>query len=162
VDIEEVRRRIQVTTPFKALTKDEFVALTQGFIAEKTGILINFGIAIGLGFFIGVLVTGQTFFNFTLDNLAYFAAIKAMGASSGVLVRMVFVQVLVAAMLSTGIGLGVAAFMGQMLKNGDLAFLMPWQVPVMTAGSLLFIGLLAGCLSLIKVLRLEPGVVFKG
>lgn len=85
-----------------------------------------------------------------------------MGASSWLLVRMVMVQVLVAATLSLGIGLGVAAGFGQVLKDGDLAFLMPWQVPVLTAGSLLFIGALAGGLSLIKVLRLEPGVVFKG
>jgi hypothetical protein len=52
--------------------------------------------------------------------------------------------------------------MGMQLKETDLAFLMPWQVPALTAGSLLFISLLAGGLSLIKVLRLEPGVVFKG
>lgn len=161
-DIEEVRRRIQASTPYKALTKDEFIKLTQDFIAEKTGILINFGIAIGLGFFVGVLVTGQTFFNFTLDNLTYFAAIKAMGASDFKLVQMVMLQVLVAAALSLGIGLGVAAFMGMQLRNTDLAFLMPWQVPVLTAGALLFIGALAGGLSLIKVLRLEPGVVFRG
>ncbi len=161
-DLEEVRAHIERATPYKALTQDEFIALTRDFIAEKTGILINFGIAIGLGFFVGMLVTGQTFFNFTLDNLRYFAAIKAMGASSWMLIRMVMLQVLVAATLSLGIGLGIAALMGQQLKETDLAFLMPWQVPALTAGSLLFISVLAGGLSLIKVLRLEPGVVFKG
>lgn len=161
-DLEQVRAHIERATPYKALTRDEFIALTRGFIAEKTGILINFGIAIGLGFFVGMLVTGQTFFNFTLDNLRYFAAIKAMGASSWMLIRMVMLQVLVAATLSLGIGLGVAALMGMQLKNTDLAFLMPWQVPALTAGSLLFISLLAGGLSLFRVLRLEPGVVFKG
>jgi putative ABC transport system permease protein len=161
-DLEAVRAHIERATPYKALTQDEFIALTRDFIAEKTGILINFGIAIGLGFFVGMLVTGQTFFNFTLDNLRYFAAIKAMGASSWMLIRMVMLQVLVAATLSLGIGLGIAALMGMQLKETDLAFLMPWQVPALTAGSLLFISLLAGGLSLIKVLRLEPGVVFKG
>ncbi len=109
-----------------------------------------------------MLVTGQTFFNFTLDNLRYFGALKAMGASTLTLVRMVMLQVLVAAALSLGIGLGVAAIMGLQLKKTDLAFLMPWQVPALTAGALLFIGMLAGGLSLIKVLRLEPGVVFRG
>jgi len=161
-DLEAVRAHIERATPYKALTQDEFIALTRNFIAEKTGILINFGIAIGLGFFVGMLVTGQTFFNFTLDNLRYFAAIKAMGASSWMLIRMVMLQVLVAATLSLGIGLGIAALMGMQLKETDLAFLMPWQVPALTAGSLLFISVLAGGLSLIKVLRLEPGVVFKG
>lgn len=161
-DIQAVRSRIEAITPYKVLTPPEFIKLTRDFIAEKTGILINFGIAIGLGFFVGVLVTGQTFFNFTLDNLRYFGALKAMGASTLTLVRMVMLQVLVAAALSLGIGLGVAAIMGLQLKKTDLAFLMPWQVPALTAGALLFIGMLAGGLSLVKVLRLEPGVVFRG
>lgn len=161
-DLEAVRAHIERATPYKALTQVEFISLTRDFIAEKTGILINFGIAIGLGFFVGMLVTGQIFFNFTLDNLRYFAAIKAMGASSWMLIRMVMLQVLVAATLSLGIGLGVAALMGLQLKETDLAFLMPWQVPALTAGSLLFISVLAGGLSLVRVLRLESGVVFKG
>jgi putative ABC transport system permease protein len=161
-DVEAVRARIQDSTPYKALTRPEFIALTRDFIAEKTGILINFGIAIGLGFCVGMLITGQTFFNFTLDNLRYFGALKAMGTSSWMLVKMVMLQVMVAATFSLGIGLGVASLMGLQLKETDLAFLMPWQVPVLTAGSLLFISMLAGGLSLVKVLRLEPGVVFKG
>lgn len=160
--VEAVRARIEASTPYKALVPSEFIALTRRFIAEKTGILINFGIAIGLGFFVGALVTGQTFFNFTLDNLRYFGALKAMGASTWMLVRMVMLQVLVAATLALGIGLGVAALMGMQLKKTDLAFLMPWEVPALTAVALLSIGMLAGGLSLFKVLRLEPGVVFRG
>lgn len=161
-DAEAVKRQIEATTPFEARTSTEFERLTMRFILEKTGILVNFGMAVGLGFVIGALVTGQTFFNFTLDNLRHFAALKAMGASGWTLVAMVSVQVLVAAGISLGIGLGVAAGLGTLIRKTDLAFFMPWQVPALTAGALMLIALLAGALSLAKVLRLEPAVVFKG
>ena len=49
---------------------------------KQTGIPINFGIAIVLGFMVGVAISGQMFYNFTLDNLKYFGAMKAMGATT--------------------------------------------------------------------------------
>ena len=47
---------------------------------KYTGIPINFGIAVVLGFIVGTAIAGQTFYNFTLDNLRQFGALKAMGA----------------------------------------------------------------------------------
>ncbi len=161
-DVEQIRRTINENTPFEAMTSSQFEITTMRFILEKTGILVNFGMAVGLGFVIGALVTGQTFFNFTLDNLRHFATLKAMGAGGWLLIRMISVQVLVAAGLSLGIGLGVAAGLGQLIRKTDLAFDMPWPVPVLTAAALILIALLAGGLSLVKVLRLEPGIVFRG
>ncbi len=159
--VEDVRRRIEAATPFTARSKQEFERVTMRYIVDKTGILVNFGFAVGLGVVIGALVTGQTFFNFTLDNLRYFAALKAMGVGAGLLLRMVSVQVLSAAALSLGIGLGVAAGLGALIKKTDLAFHMPWQVPAYTGAALMLISLIAGGLSIVKVLRLEPGAVFR-
>lgn len=161
-DVAGVARAIEGVTGYKARTGEEFIDLTSAFILKSTGILINFGIAVGLGFVIGLLVTGQTFFNFTLDNLRHFAALKAMGASSASLVGMVFTQVLVVTLLALGIGLGIAAATGFFIRGSDLAFLMPWQVVAFTGVSMLLVACAAALLSLAKVLRLEPGVVFKG
>jgi putative ABC transport system permease protein len=160
-DVEDVRRRIEERTPFVARTPAEFERLTSGFILAKTGILVNFGIAVGLGLLIGIIVTGQTFFNFTVDNLRYFASLKAMGAGAGTLISMVMVQVLTATSIAFGIGLGIASVFGSLIRNTGLAFEMPWYIPTVTGGAMLTVGLLAGLFSLAKVLRLEAGVVFK-
>lgn len=161
VDVAEVKRRIEETTPYTARTTAEFEAITAAYILKSTGILVNFGIAVGLGLLVGLLVTGQTFFNFTLDNLRHFASLKAMGASAWTLIRMVFVQVFTVTGISFGLGIGLAAVIGTYIAKTDLAFLMPWQVPVFTLVALLAIAFISGVLSLIKVLRLEPAVVFK-
>ena len=162
-DIEAVKQRIEASiSPLVARTGPEFEQVTRAYILKSTGILINFGIAIGLGFVIGMLITGQTFFNFTLDNLRYYAALKALGASGGLLVKMVMVQVLSVTWLSFGIGVGIAALMGQVLAGSDLAFLMQWQTLAMTGGAMLLVGVIAALISLWRVLRLEPAIVFKG
>ncbi|MCX5689068.1 MAG: ABC transporter permease, partial [Planctomycetota bacterium] len=163
VDVALVKERIEASiTPMVARTGAEFEQVTRSYILKSTGILINFGIAIGLGFVIGMLITGQTFFNFTLDNLRYYAALKALGASGGLLVQMVMVQVLSVTWLSFGIGVGIAALMGQLLAGSDLAFLMKWQTLAMTGGAMLLVGVFAALISLWRVLRLEPAIVFKG
>lgn len=161
-DVLAVKRRIEEVTGYAARTPTDFENVTKAYILKSTGILINFGIAVGLGFVIGMIVTGQTFFNFTLDNLRYFAALKAMGASSGTLIRMVLSQVLSVTWLSFGLGVGIAAVFGAFLARTDLAFLMKWQVLALTIAMMLVVGVLAALISLVKVLRLEAGVVFKG
>ena len=39
---------------------------------EKTGIPINFGITVVLGFIVGTAIAGQTFYLFTVENLKQF------------------------------------------------------------------------------------------
>ncbi|MFN7020810.1 MAG: ABC transporter permease [Phycisphaerales bacterium] len=158
---EEVAARIESATGLEARTNDDFKSLTSGYILEKTGILVNFGLAVGLGFLIGTLIAGQLLYNFTLDNLRHFAALKAMGAGNRTLARMMFVQVGAVGVLGYGLGLGAATLLGWAIVSTGLAFRMTWHIPVFAAGALATILTLAGVLSLARVLRLEPGIVFK-
>jgi len=161
-DLDQVRSTIERKTGLKALTNQEFIYLTANFILYATGILINFGMAVALGFIIGLIVAGQTLYNFTLDNLRHYGSLKAMGASNGMLARMVLLQALIVAVLGYGIGVGLASVMGLAASQLGLAFAMPWQIPALTAAAILLICMLASLLSLIPVFRLEPAVVFKG
>jgi len=51
--------------------------------------------------------------------------------------------------------------LGQLVGNAGLAFLMPWWLPVLGGVAIVLCCLLAGGFSLIRVLRLEPAIVFK-
>lgn len=160
-DASRVAAAIELATGLTALTAPQFERRTSMYILEKTGILINFGLAVGLGFVIGLLIAAQTLYAFTLDNLRHFGALKAMGAGNWTIVRMMAVQVAVVAALGYGVGLGAAALMGRAIVATDLAFLMTWHIPVVGGVALAAICLVAGVASVIKVLRLEPAVVFK-
>jgi putative ABC transport system permease protein len=160
--ISQVARRIESATGYKALTNEEFEKQTMQWILDKTGILINFGITIALGFLIGVLAAGQTLYTFVLDNLKHFAALKAMGAGNWMIIRMVFLQVATVGTIGYGLGIGVASITGVLFLKAGLAFQMPWEIPVVGLISLIFCCFIAAVISLVRVLRLDPAVVFKG
>jgi putative ABC transport system permease protein len=159
-DIAEVARRIAQRTGQAARTNQEFLTITMDYILNSTGILINFGIAVALGFVIGLLVAGQTLYNFTIENLRHYGALKAMGVGDWDLAKMVLTQALVVAALGYGIGVGVASLFGAAIRNSDLAFSMPWQIPAFTFVSIVSICAVASVVSLHRVFKLEPAVVF--
>jgi len=159
---QQVCDRIQKTTGLGAYTHNNFLMKTRNYFLEHTGIPINFGIAVGLGFVVGTAIAGQTFYSFTLENLKYFGTLKAMGARNGVLLRMIVLQALLVGFIGYGLGVGLAAFIGWASADGELAFLMPWQLLAFTAGAILVICVIASIISMRKVMSLEPAIVFKG
>jgi putative ABC transport system permease protein len=160
-DLGELADRIHRQTGLVAYTGEQFDRKTMNDLLTRTGILVNFGITIALGFVIGVLVAGQTFFNFVLDNLRHFAALKAMGLGNFAIIRMVLLQLLTVGLIGYGIGLGGAVVTGVIFSRGGLAFEMPWQIPVLGAVAILGCCTGAGLISLVRVMRMEPGIVFK-
>jgi putative ABC transport system permease protein len=161
-DQQLVCERIHKQTGLLALTKAQFEDKTIQYFMKYTGIPINFGIAVVLGFLVGTAIAGQTFYNFTLDNLKHFGALKAMGAGNLLLLRMILLQSVLVGVIGYGLGVGAAAWMGHGLRNTELAFKMPMWLLAFPGGSVLIICCLASMLSMRKVMRLEPAIVFKG
>lgn len=160
-NVERVAARIQQETGLAAYPREAFKQLTVSYLLKYTGIAINFGIAVSLGFLVGTAVAGQTFYNFMLDNLRHFAMLKAMGTSSQTLLRMVLLQALWVGGIGYGLGVGLAALAGHLLRATQLAFQMPWQLLVLSAAAVIIICLLSAAVSLGKVLRLAPVSVFQ-
>src|SRR5262249_19809207 len=95
LDAREVCRRIEAHTRptaarpgLKALTREDFMWMTINYYLKRTGIPINFGITVALGFVVGAAIAGQTFYLFTVENLKQFGALKAMGVSNWRLIGM--------------------------------------------------------------------------
>jgi putative ABC transport system permease protein len=128
---------------------------------KYTGIPINFGVAVILGFIIGAAIAGQTFYNFTLGNIRYFATFKAMGASTKILNRMILFQAFWAGAIGWGIGIGAASLFGFLSRGTELSFRMPWPLLLLTCLSIGLISLFAAWLSMRKVRKLDPAIVFK-
>ena len=84
--------RIKEQTGLQALSNDGFAWLTITYYMRRTGIPINFGTTVLLGFIIGASIAGQTFYLFTIGNLKQFGTLKAMGANNRRIVGMVLAQ----------------------------------------------------------------------
>jgi putative ABC transport system permease protein len=159
----EVCRRIEAQTGLQAVTRDQFLRKTIEYYLRKTGIPINFGITVLLGFLVGTAIAGQTFYLFTVENIRQFGALKAMGTSNWMILLMVLSQALHVGLVGYGVGVGLAALFGWWSRSMTrLSFFMPWQVLAMTAAAVFVIVLVASVLSIRKVLVLDPAVVFRG
>ncbi len=162
VELADLCTRITTATGLAAYKSWDFSTLTYMYFMKYTGIPINFGIAVALGFVVGTVIAGQTFYNFTLDNLKQFGALKAMGTSNWRLLGMIVLQALVVGLIGYGLGVGIASLFGLLSGRSELAFRLIWQIPVATAIAVTVICVIASLLSIIKVMRLEPAIVFKG
>lgn len=160
-DIATVTKRITEQTRLGAITSEDFKEKTYWYFIKYTGIPINFGIAVLLGFLVGTAIAGQTFYNFTLDNLKHFGALKAMGASNWRLLRMIILQSVVVGLIGYGLGVGIASTFAIVSRNSELAFRLLPVTLIGTGGAIVVICILASVLSMIKVIRLEPAIVFK-
>lgn len=161
LSVDEVCKRIQAQTGLRAVTGKQFEWITMDYFMRKTGIPFNFGITVALGFIVGTAIAGLLFYNFTLDNLRYFGALKAMGAPDRVLLRMILVQAAMVGAIGYGLGVGVASLQGYLLGRTELSFLLPWQLLLVSAGAVMLICLGSAFISMYKVVKLEPAVVFR-
>ncbi len=161
-DLDAVCAQIERVTGLKAYTRDAFKKLNLLYFLKYTGMPINFLTAVVLGVIVGITISGQTFYNFTLDNLRYFGTLKAMGTTDGRLLRMILLQALLVGAIGYGLGVGLASAWGWFaVSHTQIAFRLPWQLLLGTGVAVLFICLSAAALSIRKVMRLEPAVVFR-
>lgn len=160
-DLKALCGRIKLTTGLAAYTAQEFKDVTYNYYMKYTGIPINFGIAVALGFLIGTAIAGQTFYNFTLENLRYFGTLKAMGATNGILLRMILLQALMVGALGYGLGVGGASLFGYLLGGTELSFRLTQELLYVSAGAIMIIIIFSALISIHKVMRLEPAIVFK-
>lgn len=162
LDPPALTARIREQTGLAAHTAQEFKDLTYNYFMKYTGIPINFGIAVGLGFIIGTAIAGQTFYNFTLENIRYFGTLKAMGATNGLLLRMILLQALLVGSLGYGLGVGAASLFGYLLGGTELSFRLTRELLVFAGSAIGLIIILSALISIRKVMTLEPAIVFKG
>ncbi len=162
-EAKALSQRIERETGLKAQTRDEFARDGVQFIIENTGIPLNFGITVLLGFIVGVAIVGLTFSLFIRDNIKQFGALKAIGVTNGKLRMMVAAQAGMVGMVGYGLGLlGTVGFIRSF--SGDptfKGFYIPWQIPLISLVAIVLIIALTGWLALRNVMKTEPAAVFR-
>lgn len=155
--------RIESQTGLRARTRDQFAQDGIDFIIQNTGIPLNFGITVLLGFIVGVAIVGLTFSLFIRDNIKQFGALKAIGVTNTKIRRMVAAQAGLVGLIGYGLGvLGTVLFIWGFSSNPTFkGFYIPWQVPLISLMAVAVILALTGWLALRNVLRTEPAAVFR-
>ena len=158
----QLAARIAEQTGLRAFTEHEFTWSTIWWYVANTGIPINVGVLVILGFVVGVAISGQTFYSFVLENTRNLGALRAMGTSTPRLCAMLVLQSLAVGFVGYGLGLGVVALLGHgALRIGKVPFLILWQIPVATLIAVLCICVVSALLGILRIARLDPAIVFR-
>lgn len=163
VPAEQLADRIHQQTGLRARTRDEFAQDGVDFIIQNTGIPLNFGITVALGFIVGVAIVGLTFSLFIRDNIRQFGALKAIGVTNRKIRAMVAAQAGLVGLTGYGLGIiGTVLFIWGFSGNPTFkGFYIPWQIPLLSLVAVAIILALTGWLALRNVLRTEPASVFR-
>ena len=164
VNAEELCKRIEAQTGLRARTSEQFQWDCIRYYLKNTGIPVNFGITITIAVIVGVVVAGQTFYLFTIENLKQFGALKAIGVTNWRLIGMILLQAFTVGLIGFSLGTGMAGqffdFFSQKIATRGLVLI--WQSVALTGATIVFVMIFASILSLRRVLVLEPAVVFRG
>jgi putative ABC transport system permease protein len=159
----EVADRLRMTlTDVDVLTAAEWQRTQEAYWMFGTGAGFTVLIAAGLGLLVGVVVVAQTIYAATVDHIREYGTLKAMGATNAYLYRVILQQAAMSAVAGYGIGIAIAIAASRASLSGTTAVIV--EAPLASGLFLLTLVmcLAASVVSINKVTRIDPAMVFKG
>ena len=144
------------------VTNSGFSRMTQVYWMFSTGAGIAVLLAAVLGLVVGVVVVTQTIYATTVDHIREYGTLKAMGATNRYLYGVIVLQAVISAVIGYGFGMVVAVFVVRGSAQGGAAILLPTPMAIGMLGVTLLMCTAAAVVSINKVTRLDPAMVFKG
>jgi putative ABC transport system permease protein len=162
-DIPRIKQQVR-SLGYMALTIQEFKRKVSTFYLFSTGMGINIGLMTLISVVIGIVVSGQTFYTFVLENLERYGALKAIGTTSRELIGMILFQAAFASLVGYGLGVGVCTMIIGLAKL-KMASYAGMEMYTNLGAALVMVLVIAATSSYIgirTVLRIEPFDIFRG
>jgi putative ABC transport system permease protein len=135
-----------------AVDRDTAVASLPGV----SSISQSFAIILGLAFVVVVLLTGFFFLIITVQKTTALTLLRAVGASSGYLLRNLVAQVVLVVGAGTTLAIGILAVAAAAASTDAFEVRADPAVVAITSGAILGLALLASIGSMRRVLRIDP------
>jgi len=162
ISVKEISERIHHETGLAAYSEDEFMWSTIWWYVIYTHIPVNVGTIVIIGFLVGIVISGQTFYSFVLENTRALGALKAMGTSNARMAGMLVVQSLTVGIIGFGLGMGMVTINGVIAdKTGELPFLLTWHIPVAVLLAVLSICVVAADRGVQRMSKIDSASVFR-
>jgi putative ABC transport system permease protein len=160
--VQDVQRRIRETVKdLDVYTSPEFSKKTQDYWMINTGTGVALLAVALMGVVIGTVIVANTIYTSTTEHLKEYGTLKATGASNWDLYAIIIEQALINSVIGFAVGMAVSYVVIQAMKQGHLPILLP--VPVLVGIFILTVMmcLWSSVLSIFKVTRIDPAMVFK-
>jgi putative ABC transport system permease protein len=158
--VESVRKALQDRLPdTEVLTHEEFRQRSLDYWLFETG--AGSGLIAGavLAIVVGIVVVSQTLYASTKEHINEFATLRALGASSSFVRKVILWQAVLSALMGYVIGMVVAVVVNHYLSDLlpiAMTFNLVWSLLVLTV----VMCVIAAVSAIFKVIRIDPAVVF--
>jgi putative ABC transport system permease protein len=157
--LESLRARL---TDVDIYTREEFSRRTRFYWMFTTGAGLAVLTAALMGLVVGVAVVAQTIYAATMDHIREYGTLKAMGATNGYLYRVLIEQAAWSAVLGYAFAMFAAHFIVEASEKGGALILLPPAMKIAMLVLAVFMCIAAALVSINKVTRLDPAMVFRG
>jgi putative ABC transport system permease protein len=163
VDLQTLKQELKSTVAdVDVHTREEWTSKQRNYWMFGTGAGITVLIAAFLGLLVGVVVVAQTIYSATVDHIREYGTLKAMGASNFYLYKVIITQAFLSGLIGYAVGMSIALFVSYISLKGTTAIILPKEL----VGGLFILTILmcisASIVSINKVTRIDPAMVFKG
>ncbi|HET6370911.1 MAG TPA: FtsX-like permease family protein, partial [Nitrospiria bacterium] len=142
-------------------TKGELSAKCRRYWTVATGMGMGFLLTAIVAFVVGMVVVSQTIYASTVEHLAEFGTLKAIGATHWSIYKIILEQ----AAMNAVIGFAIGFFLTLFLKKGYDTMGISMVIPRPFVGVLFVVTLImclsASIISIRKVRTLDPAMVFR-
>jgi putative ABC transport system permease protein len=104
----------------KVMTRQEFIDLEKKYWSDSTPIGFIFAVGVGMGLVVGAVIVYQILYSDVSDHLAEYATLKAVGFSDTYLLKVVFQEALILAILGYIPGFVIAAGLYELTRSATL------------------------------------------
>ncbi|HVM74459.1 MAG TPA: ABC transporter permease [Candidatus Saccharimonadales bacterium] len=143
-------------------TREEFSRRTRFYWMFTTGAGLAVLTAALMGLVVGIAVVAQTIYAATMDHIREYGTLKAMGATNLYLYRVLIEQAVWSGTIGYGLALVIAHFIVQGSEKGGALILMPLSMKIGMLFLAVTMCITAALVSINKVTKLDPAMVFKG
>jgi len=157
--VRAIKARVDAVDVF---TSREFARATQWYWMFTTGAGMALVIAAALGLVVGGVIVAQTLYATTMDHLAEFGTLRAMGAGGAYIYKIILWQAVINALAGYGLGIVISVFVVHSAERGGANIVLTVPMEVGLFFLTLFMCTAAAMVSIHKVTRIDPAMVFKG
>ena len=163
VDLQLLKSELKMrVAEVDVYTRGEWTDKQRNYWMFGTGAGITVLIAAALGLLVGVVIVAQTIYSATVDHIREYGTLKAMGASNFYLYKVIITQAFLSGIIGYTVGMSIALFVSYISLKGTTAIILPWEL----VGGLFILTILmcvgASVVSINKVTRIDPAMVFRG
>ena len=142
------------------LTPDEFGRRSKKFWVSGSGAGAALLMGSLLALIVGTVIVAQTLYSSTKDHLQEFATLRAIGSSGGYIIKVIIIQALLNSVIGFCLAVGISWAVVRATADTALPVIMTPAMTLIVLLLTILMSVLSAVLAIVKVMRIDPVMVF--